>query len=46
MEQIMYQVSTLQALAMGYTRGVVSVDDSLKDASQEEIKEVEQGMLR
>ena len=30
MEQIMYQVSTLQALAMGYTRGVVSVDDFLQ----------------
>ena len=30
MEQIMYQVSTLQALAVGYTRGVVSVDDFLQ----------------
>ena len=30
MEQIMYQVSTLQALAMGYTRGVISVDDFLQ----------------
>lgn len=30
MEQSMYQVSTLQALAMGYSRAVVSVEDFLK----------------
>ena len=30
MEQSMYQVSTLQALAMGYSRAVVSVGDFLK----------------
>lgn len=30
MEQKIYQVSTLQALAMGYTRAVVSVGDFLK----------------
>lgn len=42
-EQKIYQVSTLQALAMGYTRAVVSVDDFLKDVSQGEIKEIEQG---
>ena len=29
-EQKIYQVSTLQALAMGYTRAVVSVGDFLK----------------
>ena len=31
MEQVMYQVSTLQALAMGYSRAVVSVDEFLKN---------------
>ena len=31
MEQVMYQVSTLQALAMGYSRAVVSVDDFLEN---------------
>ncbi len=30
MEQVMYQVSTLQALAMGYSRAVVSVEDFLR----------------
>ena len=31
MEQVMYQVSTLQALAMGYSRAVVSVDEFLEN---------------
>ena len=29
----MYQVSTLQALAMGYTRGVITVQELLKHGS-------------
>ena len=30
MEQVIYQVSTLQALAMGYTRAVISVEEFLQ----------------
>ena len=33
MEQVMYQVSTLQALAMGYSKAVVSVDEFLENGN-------------
>ena len=31
MENKMYQVSTLQALALGYTRAVISAEELLKE---------------
>ncbi|MCR5429741.1 MAG: acetolactate decarboxylase [Eubacterium sp.] len=33
MEQVMYQVSTLQALAMGYSKAVVSVEEFLENGN-------------
>lgn len=45
----MFQVSTLQALALGYSRPVITVEEaafdtcSLKEASGDDIKKAEQG---
>ena len=48
-DHCMYQVSTLQALSLGCSRSVIRLPDSpafdtysLREASQEEIRKVEQ----